>query len=56
MQMDEALELRRKWKEAGDKPCDHDHMVKERSIHGLTGDRVCTTCGYAEWIQREPQK
>lgn len=53
MQMDEAAELRRRWKEKGEPPCSHS-MEKEYHLGAATGDRVCTICGHAEWIQRKP--
>ncbi|QEL70408.1 MULTISPECIES: hypothetical protein [unclassified Bacillus cereus group] len=47
MQSEEAAELRRQWKEAGDKPCSHEITEKEYYLGSNTGDRICTTCGFA---------
>lgn len=49
MQMSEAAELRKAWKENGNPPCDHPgYKVKEYHLGTSTGDRVCTICGYAD--------
>ena len=45
MQFDKANELRKDWKKAGNKPCDHPHTEKEYYLSAQTGDHVCTTCG-----------
>ena len=45
MQMDDAAELRRKWKAKGDPPCDHPHLDKEYYLGTQTMDYVCTRCG-----------
>ncbi|WYF19528.1 hypothetical protein WKI55_05745 [Bacillus velezensis] len=48
MQMSEAAELRKAWKEKGDPPCDHPgYHPKEYHLGTSTGDRVCTVCGYS---------
>ncbi|MHC2832611.1 hypothetical protein [Bacillus sp. F9_6S_D1_P_5] len=54
MQSVEAAKLRKEWKEKGSPPCSHPHMEKERNESGLTGDKICTTCGHEEWIVRKP--
>lgn len=45
VQMDEAKELRRRWKEAGSPPCDHPELDREYDLGSHTGDRVCLRCG-----------
>ena len=54
IKMKEANELRKRWKEMGDKPCDHPSKEKEYHLGSATGDYVCTQCGKAlfdnEWI------
>jgi hypothetical protein len=45
VQMDEAQELRRRWKEAGSPPCDHPELDREYCMGSHTGDRVCLVCG-----------
>lgn len=48
MQMSEAAELRKAWKEKGNPPCDHPgYPDKEYYLGTSTGDRVCTICGYS---------
>ncbi|MDY7432030.1 hypothetical protein UJ203_09950 [Bacillus sp. V26] len=48
MQMSEAAELRKAWKEKGNPPCDHIVRVTEYNLGSSTGDKVCVTCGYAD--------
>ena len=50
IQMKEALELRKRWKEIGNKPCDHPgELVKEYDLGTATGDYVCSKCGEPFW-------
>jgi uncharacterized protein with PIN domain len=46
MQTDKARKLREQW---GNKPCDHESVVKEYDRGAATGDYVCTQCGRAGW-------
>lgn len=51
MEMEEAQRLNKAWRDRGNPPCDHPNTVRERYKNGeKTGDRVCTTCGAAWWI------
>jgi hypothetical protein len=52
--MDDARELRRRWKEKGSPPCDHRDLDREyfnqrypprNPDRAHTGDQVCTRCG-----------
>lgn len=55
MDMDEAKELRERWKAKGSPPCDHPTLDREYYVdktlsrsdphRSNTGDKVCTTCG-----------
>ena len=45
MQFDKANDLRKDWREAGNKPCDHPDTDKEYYLGAQTGDYICTTCG-----------
>ncbi len=57
MQMSEAAELRRKWKEKnGNAICSHPDIEKEYYLGSHTGDYVCTTCGETHWTREEFRK
>jgi hypothetical protein len=56
MQIEKAIELRRRWIAKGDPPCDHPHLDKEYDLGADTGDYVCTTCGKAGWDSDWPQR
>ena len=45
MQIEEGLELRRRWAKKGNPPCDHPQLAREYVRGANTGDVVCTTCG-----------
>lgn len=50
IQMKEALELKKRWKEMGNKHCDHPgELAKEYDLGMATGDYVCTICGETFW-------
>jgi hypothetical protein len=57
MRMNEASELRRKYKDQGSPLCNHSYTEKEYTdIGSNTGDRVCTSCGLAAWNMKDFEK
>ena len=45
MQMRDAMQLQKKWKNRGNLSCRHPHVQHEYYYDTPTGEMVCTTCG-----------
>lgn len=56
IQMNEANELRKRWEEMGNKPCNHPSKTKEYYLGTATGDYICTKCGETFWEGRDDEQ